>query len=79
MPGRALHCALVTLVILKALLLVMPHRCRDGAVVPCRDEGRTSENGGDENNIDDGPTSRLGLVQLLRSAASALARLPPPV
>ncbi len=69
--------ALVTLAILKALLLVMPHRCRDGhgAVVPCRDEVQTSRNGGDEDNVDDGP--RLGLVQprLLRSA---LVRLPPP-
>ncbi len=32
--------ALVTLAILKELLLAMPHRRRDGAMVPCRDEGQ---------------------------------------
>ena len=32
--------ALVTLAILEELLLAMPHRRRDGAVVPCRDEVR---------------------------------------
>ena len=64
---------LVTLAILKQLLLAMSHRCRDGAVVPRRDEGQPSQNGGDGDNVDDGPG--LGLIQLLRSA---LARLPPP-
>ncbi len=65
--------ALVTLAILKELLLVMPHRSRDGSVVPRRDEGQPPQNGGDGDNVDDLP--RLGLIQLLRSA---LARLPPP-
>ena len=51
----------------------MSHRRRDGAVVPCRDEGQPPQNGGDGDNVDDGP--RLRLIQLLRSA---LARLPPP-
>ena len=64
---------LVTLAILKQLLLAMSHRCRDSAVVPRRDEGQPSQNGGDGDNVDDGPG--LGLIQLLRSA---LARLPPP-
>ena len=70
MPGT-----LVTLAILrvKDLLLAMSYRRRDGAVVPCRDEGQPPQNGGDGENADDGP--RLGLIQLLRSA---LARLPPP-
>ena len=65
--------ALVTLAILEELLLAMSHRRRDGAVVPCRDEGQPPQNGGDGDNVDDGP--RLRLIQLLRSA---LARLPPP-
>ena len=65
--------ALVTLAKLEELLLAMPHRRRDGAVVPCRDEGQPPQNGGDGDNVDDGP--RLRLIQLLRSA---LARLPPP-
>ena len=65
--------ALVTLAILEELLRAMSHRRRDGAVVPCRDEGQPPQNGGDGDNVDDGP--RLGLIQLLRSA---LARLPPP-
>ncbi len=65
--------ALFTLAILEELLLVMSHRRRDGAVVSCRDEGQPPQNGGDEDNVDDGP--RLRLIQLLRSA---LARLPPP-
>ena len=65
--------ALVTLAILEELLLAMSHRRRDGAVVPCRDEGQPPQNGVDGDNVDDGP--RLGLIQLLRSA---LARLPPP-
>ena len=65
--------ALVTLAILEELLLAMSHRRRDGAVVPCRDEGQPPQNGGDGDNVDDGP--RLGLIQLLRSA---LTRLPPP-
>ena len=65
--------ALVTLAKLEELLLAMSHRRRDGAVVPCRDEGQPPQNGGDGDNLDDGP--RLGLIQLLRSA---LARLPPP-
>jgi len=65
--------ALVTLAIFEELLLAMSHRRRDGAVVPCRDEGQPSQNGGDGDNVDDGPG--LGLIQLLRSA---LARLPPP-
>jgi len=69
--ARAL--ALVTLAILKELLLAMPHRRRDGAVVPRRDEGQPPQNGGDGDNIDDRP--RLGLILLLRPA---LARLPPP-
>ena len=59
---------LVTLAILKQLLLAMSHRCRDGAVVPRRDEGQPSQNGGDGDNVDDGPG--LGLIQLLRSAAN---------
>jgi hypothetical protein len=65
--------ALVTPAILKELLLAMPHLCRDGAVVPRRDEGQPPQNGGDGHNVDNGP--RLGLVQLLRST---LASLPPP-
>ena len=65
--------ALVTLAKLEELLLAMSHRRRDGAVVPCRDEGQPPQNGGDGDNVDDGP--RLRLIQLLRSA---LARLPPP-
>ena len=65
--------ALVTLAILEELLLVMSHRRRDGAVVPCRDEGQPPQNGGDGDNVDDGP--RLRLIQLLRSA---FTRLPPP-
>ncbi len=51
----------------------MPHRCRDGAVVPRRDEGQPPQNGGDGHNVYDWP--RLGLVQLL---GSTLAGLPPP-
>ena len=51
----------------------MSHRRRDGAVVPRRDKGQPPQNGGDGDNIDDGPW--LGLIQLLRSA---LTRLPPP-
>jgi hypothetical protein len=66
-------CALVTLAILKALLLAMSHRRRDGAVVPRRDEGQPPQNGGDGDSIDDWPW--LGLIQLLRSA---LTRLPSP-
>jgi len=65
--------ALVALAILKELLLAISHRRRDGAVVPCRDEGQPPQNGGDGDNVDDGP--RLRLIQLLRSA---LTRLPPP-
>jgi hypothetical protein len=65
--------ALVTPAIIKEILLAMPHLRRDGAVVPRRDEGQPPQNGGDGNNVDDGP--RLRLVQLLRSA---LACLPPP-
>ena len=65
--------ALVTLAKLEELLLAMSHRRRDGAVVPCRDEGQPPQNGGDRDNVDDVP--RLGLIQLLRSA---LASLPPP-
>ena len=59
---------LVTLAILKELLLAMSHRRRDGAVVPCqcRYEGQPPQNGGDGDNVDDGPG--LGLIQLLRSA-----------
>ena len=64
---------LVTVAILKELLLAMSPRHRNGAVVPCRYEGQPPQNGGDGDNVDDGP--RLGLIQLLRSA---LARLPPP-
>ena len=64
--------ALVTLAILKELLLAMPHRRRDGAVVPRRDERQPPQTGGDGDNVDDGPWLRL--IQLLRSA---LARLPP--
>jgi hypothetical protein len=65
--------ALVTPAIVKELFLAMPHLRRDGAVVPRRDEGQPPQNGGDGDNVDDGP--RLGLVQLL---CSALACLPPP-
>ena len=64
---------MVTLAILKEILLAMPHLRRDGAVVPRRDEGQPPQNGGDGDNIDDGPW--LGLKNLLRSA---LTRLPPP-
>ena len=63
--------ALVTPAIIKELLLAMPHLCRDGAVVSRRDEGQPPQNGGDGDNVDDGP--RFGLVQLLRFA---LTRLP---
>ena len=66
-------CALITLSILKELLLAMSHQCRDGTVVPRRDEGQPPQNGGDGDNVDNRP--RLGLVQPLRST---LARLPPP-
>ena len=62
--------ALVTLAILEELLLAMSHRRRDGAVVPCRDEGWPLQNGDDLDNVDDRPL--LQLIQLLRSA---LARL----
>ena len=65
--------ALVTLAKLEELLLAMSHRSRDGAVVPCRDEGQPPQNGDDWDNVDDRP--RLRLIQLLRSA---LTRLPPP-
>ena len=58
--------ALVTLTILKELLPTMSHRRRDGAVVPCRYEEQPPQNGGDGDNVDDGPW--LGLIQLLRSA-----------
>ena len=51
----------------------MSHRLRDGVMAPCRYEGQPPQNGGDGDNVDDGP--RLGLIQFLRSA---LARLPPP-
>ena len=69
------RCALVTLAILKELLLTMSHCSRDGAVVPCRYEGQPPKNGGDGDNVDDGPRLGLIMIQLLRSA---LARLPPP-
>ena len=46
--------ALVTLAILEELLLAMSHRRRDGAVVPCRDEGQPPQNGGDGDNIASG-------------------------
>ena len=65
--------ALVTFAVLKEILLAMPHLCRDGAVVARRDEGQPPQNGGDGDNVNDGP--RFGQVQLLRSA---LACLPPP-
>ncbi len=65
--------ALVALDILKELLLAISHRCRDGAVVSRRDERQPPQDGGDGDDVDDGPW--LGLMQLLRSA---LARLPPP-
>ena len=65
--------ALVTLAILKELLLAISHCCRDGAVVSRRDERQPPQDGGDGNDVDDGPWLRL--IQLLRSA---LARLPPP-
>jgi hypothetical protein len=42
---------LVTLAILKQLLFAMSHRCRDGAVVPRRNEGQPSQNGGDGDNV----------------------------
>ena len=73
LAARARARALVTLAVLKVVLLAMPHICRDGAVVPRRDEGQPPQNGGDGDDVDNGP--RLRLVQLLRSA---LARLPPP-
>jgi hypothetical protein len=57
--------ALVTLAILKELLLATSHRSMDGAMVPRRDEGQPPQNGGDGDNIDDGPW--LGLIHLLRS------------
>ena len=65
--------ALVTPAVPKEVLLAMPHLRRDCAVVPRRDEGQPPQNGGDGDNIDDGPGLRL--VQPLRSA---LAGLPPP-
>ena len=65
--------ALVSLAILKELLLAISHRRRDGAVVSRRDERQPPQDGGDGDDVDDGPW--LGLIQLLRSA---LARLPPP-
>ncbi len=65
--------ALVALAILKELLLAILHRRRDGAVVSRRDERQPPQDGGDGNDVDDGPWLRL--IQLLRSA---LARLPPP-
>ena len=65
--------ALVTLAKLEELLLAMSHCRRDGAVFPCRDEGQSPHNGGDGDNVDDGP--RLRLIQLLRFA---LTCLPPP-
>ena len=65
--------ALVALAILKELLLAVSHRRRDGAVVPRRNERQPPQDGGDGDDVDDGPW--LGLIQLLRSA---LARLPPP-
>jgi hypothetical protein len=60
----------VTLAILKELLLVMSHRRRDGAVVPRRDEGQPPQNGGDGDNVDDGPWLRP--IQLLRPALTSL-------
>ncbi len=71
--GARARSALATLAIIKEIILAMPHRCRDGAVVPRRDEGQPPQNGGDGDNVDDGPW--LGLIHLLRSA---LTRLPPP-
>ena len=65
--------ALVALAILKQLLLAISHRRRDGAVVSRRDERQPPQDGGDGDDVDDGPG--LGLIQLLRPA---LARLPPP-
>ncbi len=65
--------ALVALAILKELLLAISGRRRDGAVVSHRDERQPPQDGGDGDDVDDGPW--LGLIQLLRSA---LARLPPP-
>ena len=78
MPGRALpRSVLVTLAMLKELLLTMSHRRRDGAVVPCRFERQPPQNGGDGDNVDDGP--RLGLIMpLIQLLRSALASLPPP-
>ena len=67
------RCALVALAILKQLLLAISHRRRDGAVVSRRDERQPPQDGGDGDDVDDGPG--LGLIQLLRSA---IARLPPP-
>ena len=67
--------ALVALAILKELLqvLAISHRRRDGALVSRRDERQPPQDGGDGNDLDDGPW--LWLIQLLRSA---LACLPPP-
>ena len=50
------------------------HRRRDGTVVPRRDEGQPPQNGGDEDNVDDGPN--LGLNPA--DAASSFSSLPPP-
>ena len=53
--------------------MAISHCSRDGAVVSRRDERQPPQDGGDGDDVDDGPW--LGLIQLLRSA---LARLPPP-
>ncbi len=42
--------ALVTLAILEELLLAMSHRRRDGAVVPCRDEGQNQHDVDSDEN-----------------------------
>ncbi len=65
--------ALVALAIWKELFLAIFHRRSDGTVVSHRDESQPPQNGGDGDDVDDGPW--LGLVQLLRSA---LACHPPP-
>ncbi len=57
--------SLVTLAILKDILLAMSHRRRYGAVVPRSDEGQPPQNGGDGDNVDDGPWLRL--IQLQHS------------
>ena len=71
-------CTLVTLAILKQLLLVMSHRCRDGAVVPRRDEGQPSQNGGDGGNVDDGPGLAIAFSAMQTMSHPVRSLCPPP-